>query len=217
MSRPDNYRIQVQQAKQRFLTYDQSVIIAKLKLSYDEDYLYLPMLSQLHRISRTTGDVERQTPAGWTDANSHGEVMTLLDLLCDSRPERFLSGRWKNMLSFGLMFHQNLLEGAKDPWAEKFQNDPEGFRRACLALGGTPLPQGDIAYAIELFDGLPIALQLWFGDDEFPPSLRLLWDENALMYIKYETMYFARGLLLKRLEERMQEGNASGPHSDVLA
>lgn len=145
--------------------------------------------------------MQRLTDKGWVDGNSFEEVMTLLDLICDSRENRYISGRWKNMQAFGLMFHQNLLEDAKDPWAEKFQNDPERLRRACLRLGGTPLPNGDVAYAVELFDGLCIAVQLWFGDEEFPPNLRFLWDENANMYIRYETMYFARHLLLQRLEE----------------
>ena len=62
---------------------------------------------------------------------------------------------------------------------------------------------GDLAYSVELFDGLSILVQLWFGDEEFPASVRYLWDENALMYIKYETMYFAKGLLLQEIEERM--------------
>ena len=167
MARTNNYLIQARQAKARFLTYDQSRLIAKLNLRSDGEYLYVPMLGQTYRISRTSGDMQRQTAGDWVDGNSYDEVMTLLDLLCDSR------------------------------------EDPEGFRKACLALGGTPLPNGDIAYAIELFDGLPIAVQLWFGDDEFPPNLRFLWDENALMYIKYETMYFAKGMLLSRIEEQM--------------
>ena len=47
-------------------------------------------------------------------------------------------------------------------------------------------------------------VQLWFGDEEFPASLRYLWDENALMYLKYETMYFARALLLRRIREKME-------------
>ena len=41
-------------------------------------------------------------------------------------------------------------------------------------------------------------LQLWFGDEEFPPNLRILWDENALLYLRYETMYFAVDALLRR-------------------
>jgi len=146
--------------------------------------------------------MERKTADGWQGANSHGEVMTLLDLLCDSSPRRQPSGTWKNMGDFGLLFHKNLLEG-RDPWADRFEADPEGFRNACEALNGTPFPTGDIAYVIELFDGLSIVVQLWFGDEEFPAGLRFLWDANALMYIKYETMYFARGIILQRIAENM--------------
>ena len=163
----------------------------------------MTFLSWPYRISRSTGDVEYFREGAWQDGNSYGEVMTLLDLVCDSREDRWLTLRWKNMRDFGLMFHQNLLENSKDPWAADFQNDPEGFARACLSLGGKELPYGDMAYAVELFDGLCICLQLWFGDEEFPPSLRILWDENALMYLKYETMYFAKGLLLNRIREEM--------------
>ena len=65
------------------------------------------------------------------------------------------------------------------------------------------MPQGDIAYAIELLDGLRIGVQLWFGDEEFPANLRLLWDENALRYIRYETTWFAAGVLRARLREIM--------------
>ena len=204
MARTNNYLIQAQQAKQRFLTYDSQALIRKLTLKADEDFLYVPMLCQTYRIRRATGDIDRFTGTAWVDANSYEEVMTLLDLVCDSREDRHLSGRWKNMSAFGLQFHQNLLEGTRDPWAEAFQADQEGFRRACIALGGKPLPNGDIAYAIELFDGLPVAIQLWLGDEEFPPSLRLKWDENAGMYIRYETMYFAKALLLDRIAEEMK-------------
>ena len=130
--------------------------------------------------------------------------MTILDLICDGRKDRFISGQWKNMTSFGLMFHKNLLEDARDPWAELFESQSEAFRRACCALKGLPFSKGDIAYAIELFDGLYILVQLWFGDEEFPPNLRFLWDENATMYIRYETMHYAKGLLLQRIREFMQ-------------
>ncbi|MGN0977614.1 MAG: DUF3786 domain-containing protein [Faecousia sp.] len=205
MARTNNYSLQAQQAKERFLTYDSQALIRKLKLKADEAYLYVPMLRQTYRIRRTTGDIDRFDGEAWVDANSYEEVMTLLDLVCDSREDRHLSGRWKDMSAFGLMFHQTLLEDTRDPWAEAFQADPEGFRRACIALHGTPLPNGDIAYAIELFDGLPVAIQLWLGDEEFPPNLRLKWDENATMYIRYETMYFAKALLLNRLTEEMKK------------
>ena len=204
MERTNNYSLQAAQAKRYFLTYDQDALIRKLGLEYDEEYLYPVLFSCRYRLSRKTGDLEREGNGVWQDANTHEEVMTLLDFVCDSREGRFVSGRWKNMADFGHAFHQSLLE-ERDPNAELFQSRQAAFRRACEALGGKPMPTGDIAYAIEVFDGLPVLVQLWFGDEEFPASLRFLWDENALMYLKYETMYYARNLLLRRLKENMEE------------
>lgn len=199
----DNYAVQARQAKDRFLTYDQKKLIRKLNLAHDGGYLYPVLLGQTYRLCRRTGDMERKMGDTWVSANSHAEVLTLLDLICDSAENRYVSGKWKNMSSFGLMFHQNLLEGKQDPWADRFERDPEGFRKACQTLGGIPFSTGDAAYILEVFDGLPLVIQLWFGDEEFPASLRFLWDENALMYIKYETMYYAKALLLERLAEQM--------------
>lgn len=204
MARVDNYALQASLARQRFLNYDQQALIRKLQLKHDEDYLYPTMLGEAYRIHRRTGDIQRQLRENWVDANSFAETLTLLDLVCDSREDRYLRFHWKNMNDFGLMFHTNLLEQAKDPWADSFEQEPEGFRRACEALGGIPFEKGDIAYILEVFDGLPLVIQLWFGDEEFPAGLRFLWDENALMYIKYETMHYAKGLLLQRLREYMQ-------------
>ncbi len=201
----DNYLVQARQAQERFLGYDQEALVGKLGIGFDEGYFYPAMLGMSYRLSRGTGELERREGDNWVSASTHAEVMTLLDLICDSREDRFLTGRWKNMSSFGLLFHQNLLEGQRDPWAELFQERQADFRRACLALQGKALAMGDICYAIELFDGLAIAVQLWLGDEEFPPNLRFLWDENALMYLKYETMYFAKGLLLERIRGLMDE------------
>ena len=203
MARTDNYRIQAQQAKNLFATYDQEKLIAKLNLKHDDTFLYPVMFSETYRIHRKTGDIDRSTENGWVDANSFGEVMVLLDLVCDSREDRFVAGKWKNMTDFGLMFHRSLTENKADPWADKFEANPEGFRKACEFFKGVPFPQGDIAYTLEVFDGLRLTLQLWFGDEDFPAGLRLLWDENALMYLKYETMHFAKGMLLAKIEERM--------------
>ena len=206
MARVNNYLIQAAQAKARFLTYDQDALIRKFRLEADDDYLYTKMLCKPYRIHRRTGDLEYRTEAGWQDGNSYDEVMTLLDLLCDSREDRRLAGRWKNMQSFGLMFHQNLLEDQRDPMAERIDRDPEGFRRACADLGAEPIPGGDMGFGVELFDGLRIGLLFWHGDEEFLPRLRYLWDENANQYIRYETMYFAVGLLKQRLLEQMEQG-----------
>ena len=203
MKTVDNYRLQVEGAKKYFLTYDQQKLIEKLKLKVDEDYLYTQMLCKPYRIHRCTGDVERLNDH-WTQTNAHGEVMTLLDLVCDSRENRYLACRWQNMAGFSAVNYRSLLEDQSDPFAQAVQDDPAAFRRACEALNGAPGPGGDISYALPFFDGLPIAVQFWEGDDEFPPRVRWLWDENALMYLKYETMWFALGLVKSRIREEMK-------------
>ena len=70
-------------------------------------------------------------------------------------------------------------------------------------MGGEKVPGGDISYALELVDGLRILVQLWHGDEEFPPRVCCLWDENTTRYIRYETTWYAMGLLLTRLWENM--------------
>lgn len=195
MERRDNYALQTQSAKNRFITYDQAALIRKLHLKSDPDFLYTSLFSVPYRVNRQTGDMQRLSAGVWEAADSFSEVMTLLDLLCDSKADRSLAGRFKSMQSFGLMFHQNMLESAKDPHALWVNEHPDAFSAGCLALAGKPFPGCDLGYEIEVFDGLPIAVQFWYGDDEFAPRLRYLWDENALQYIRYETMYYAVSLL----------------------
>ena len=203
MERRDNYAMQAEKAKESFLHYDQEALIRKFRLRADENYLYPVMLSDTYRLSRTTGDLSRYAGDTWVDANTHGEVMTLLDLLCDSREDRFLTGSWKSMQAFGNQIHRNLLERPRDLTAERFAQNMDRFERACRSLGGMPVPMGDMGFAIELFDGLKIAVALWREDEDFPAALRYYWDENALMYIRYETMYYAVDLLRSRLKGSM--------------
>ena len=201
MVRTNNYLIQAQQAKERFLTYNQEKLIEKFNLKFDGQYIYVNLLCKQYRLARTTGDLQKQSESGWCDANTYEEVMTLLDLLCDSRDDRRISGQWQNMQSFGLQFHQNLLEEARDPFAEKIDADPNWLHRAAAALQAEKIPGGDFGYAFHLFDGLKIGVLFWHGDEEFAPRVRYLWDANAKQYIRYETMYFATTLLRRRIKE----------------
>ena len=197
----DNYKLQAEQARGTFLTYDHDALARKLRLVVSGQWLHTSLFSQPYRISRETAAIEKWEDR-WVPGDSFEETMTLLDLLCDSREGRFVSGKFKSMADFGLMFHQNLLEA--DPWAQRFQDRFPAFCRACEALGAETFPKGDGAYVFRVFEDLPVAVQLWLGDEEFPPNLRFLWDENALMYLKYETMYFAKGLLLRKIRKAME-------------
>ena len=206
--RVNNYEIQVMQAKRRFLTYDQQELICRCNLRFDDDYFYITFLTEPYRIHRLTGDMERRHGGSWIDGNSFNEVMTVLDWLCDSRPDRYITGRWINVVTHGYYFHGSLQEDASNPHARLFDQNPEAFRAACQALKGEKLPGADIGYAIELLDGLRVYVQLWHGDDEFPPHLRCLWDENTNRYLRYETTWYTTGLLMERIKENMKKDEA---------
>lgn len=203
MERRDNYAITAARVRQLFAEYDQQALARKVGAKLDGEYFYVDFLSERYRIHRLTGDISRFHGDAWVEANSFGEVLTLMDLICDSREDRHPTGNWRNMRDFGHGFHQQLLE-QRDPWAERFQEQPEMFAKACEALGGEKYPLGDVAYALPVFGDLRVLIQLWFGDEEFPAKLRYLWDENALQYLKYETMFYAVPLVLKRIQEQME-------------
>ena len=63
---------------------------------------------------------------------------------------------------------------------------------------------GDEAYAVEVMDGLEIGIFFWHADDEFPAQIRFFWDENATMYIKYETMHYTLGYLRQLLKSYIE-------------
>ena len=199
----DNYALQVMDAKKRFLTYDQQELIHRCSLEYDENYFYIRLLSEPLRICRKTGDMERKQGENWVDANSFGEVMTVLDWLCDSRPDRSVSGNWVNVITAGPGFHRGFQDNQDDPAARRISEQPETFRNACEALGGVKMPGADIGYKIEFVDKLCVFVQFWYGDEEFAPRLRCLWDQNVLQYMRYETTFYAVGLLMKRIRENM--------------
>ncbi len=198
----NNYSLQAAAARARFLTYDQEALIQKHRLEADPQYLYSCMLGRSYRIHRKSGSIECREQSTWVDANTFEQTLTLLDLLCDSRPDRHICRREKAQASFGQMFHRNLAEVPSEE-AFLFDREPEGLKKACLRLGGTPCPGGDISFRFPFFEELCMTLRFWHSDEEFPPQLRWYWDENALAYLRYETMYYADRLLLNRITEEM--------------
>ena len=195
----DNYAITTARAAQLFLGYDSAAMAEKFALPLDEAYLYITFVAAPYRVSRRTGLVERlggdaPVPAGFN------ESLTIYDVLCDSKPGCRLSGRYCRVNSLpGVAQTAGLGNDLFDSYAGRFDRDPAALARACEALGGTELPGADVGYALPLFPFLPVQLRFWRSDEEFPPSLQLLWDEYALQFMRYETTYYAAGHLFDRL------------------
>jgi len=203
----DNYAIQAEYAKGLFLKYDQEEIIRKLSLRADEDYLYLPFLDYEYRIHRKTASVEKRIGEGaFADGNSFNEVLTVFDVLCYSKAGAQLAGEWVTLASIGRNIHSsNTGRDFFSASAKRLEPYEDRLDAAFERLGGRKMPVGEPGYVIFAFPVLPVYVQYWRGDEEFPPQLRFLFDANAAEIIHYETMYYLIGFLVQRLLELLDE------------
>ncbi len=182
-----------------FCKYDQQSMIRKFRLRNDEKYLYIGFLGECYRICRSTGRVEREQDGQHGDYNVS---MSIFDLLCCSRDEPRLSGRFCTVNSLPRTVKGTTLgDSMFRKYAALFDRHPRALEKALLKLGGVPDPIGDIACKLYPFDCLPILFRFWHADEDFPASVTILWDENTLDFLHYETTYYVVGHLMRRLEE----------------
>lgn len=208
-----NYHYTLEQAQQLFLCYDQSAIIKKLRLDHDDAYLYVPLLGQTYRIERKTGRMEWLDYEGLPHPADFNDGMSIYDILCYSKPDARLSGQFALISNITNTFHSSGLGSTFfQSYAPYFAENAALLEKACIALGGVKDPLGDVSYRLDVFPFLPILVRSWAADEDFPPSLQLLWDTNTLQFLHYETTYYLAEHLLDRLKALMEELSA-GPET----
>ena len=204
-----NYEITKRRVQAEFHTHDLAPVLRKFPLRTDEKYVYLTFLSEPFRIDRASGRVERSRDGFVTCREADfSQTLSIFDLLIDSKPDCSPAGTYCRINSLpGVVKTASApAEDAVFPaQAQRMQDDPAAFRRACEALRGEPFGIGDLSYQIPIFENLCAVVQFWFADEEFPPQLRILWDSHMLQYVRYETVWYIRGCLLDRISEQMQE------------
>lgn len=199
-----NYDLQVDIGKKIFLDYDQEMLIRRFGLAADEAWIYLTYMNTPCRICRKTGRIEEAlTENIWSECRSFNTVMTIYDLLCYPKEKTApgLSGSWCPVSKFAVMGGPDAL-GFSKKYAALFQDHLPELSKACAALGGIlqkKLAGADITCLIPVTPYFPVLLQFWEGDEEFPPKLMLLWDENSMSFLHFETTYYLQGDLLERL------------------
>ena len=94
--------------------------------------------------------------------------------------------------------HQNF-RAALDAAARTFDGHLAKLHRACQALDGRPLKQGDAGYEILAFDCMPLQFVFWDGDDEFPAQGNILFDVSATDFIHGESVVTIAAIGLERI------------------
>ena len=188
--------------------HDLSAAARKFGLPEDEDGVYLTFVGRNYRIGKTDGSI-RCSDDGFAASPEAGfdETLAICDLLLDSAPDCAPTGVYCRLGSLPAMTRTASAptdDGLTDGPAAMIQTDPERFCSACERLGGERFGQGDLSYRVPIFQKLCAQLQFWFRDEEYPPQLNILWDSGISRYVRYETAWYIRSHLLRRLREEME-------------
>ena len=185
----------------RFLEKDQAKLIRQFQLEADERHIYIFYCGQRYAVDRENGTIalcdapEAEIP--------FGPLMSIYHLFCYSKPDAGNSGSFvpfrqvKGASPFAPAFERTVAEELAKP----FDGHLEALRRACEALKGEPVRQGDAGYILRAFDCMPVMMVFWDGDDEFPAQANLLFDANITDFTHEETVCCVAGDLMRRLRE----------------
>lgn len=193
----NNYDVMLADAQRRFTGYDMDALARKSGVSKEDGFLCTSFLGQPAQVEKATGQV-------WVAGlpGDFGQTLSVLDWLCDRKEDAVAAEEFCPVSSLpGVYVSGSGLNMAMPRVAEKIHQDPRWFSSVIEKLGGKREPLGDIGCRLPLFPDLPMCLKFYFGDEEFPPSLTLLWDKNILRFVRYETVYYIAGCLQKLLLE----------------
>jgi hypothetical protein len=96
-----------------------------------------------------------------------------------------LSGEWIAFKEIpdGMFYAQAFQGYSGNELAKVFQNDLDAFIHANEKIGGKPESLGDAAFSYRILPFVPMLVVCWLGDEDFPPSYRILFDSNAHHYL----------------------------------
>ncbi len=113
-----------------------------------------------------------------------------------------VAGRWISFreLPDGGFYHQAFQGYTGHEIAKLFGNDLVAFERAARLLAGRRVDGvGDAAFAFQALPRVPLVAAYWLGDEDFPPSARILFDESAGHHLPTDACAMLGSTLTRRL------------------
>ena len=111
------------------------------------------------------------------------------------------AGRWISFSELpGGGFYAQAFQGySGNELARAFGDDTVALQRAALAAGGTPESFADLAFSFPLLPRLSLLAAYWQGDEDFPASMRILFDAAAEHHLPLDVCAIAGGMLTRRI------------------
>ena len=149
---------------------------------YNLRYLILPEKRKIHRIGRNDRMTEETLPPFFFLM-----VLVYLTSAKDIRPTH----TWvtEKDLPGGSTFFRGPHHLPVEELVTLYGGDPGAFMEAGQRLGGSEVFYGDKAFALEVFPKIPLAYLLWKGDEEFPPTVHLLFDSTIQSHLSLDIIW----------------------------
>lgn len=184
-NRQSNYDQVIENWRLKFLEMDQEELIRKFQLEADEEFLYIIYFSKRFRINRKNGFITEDGKSPGFDT-----VMNIYNTFYYSAAHPVASGNLvafrqvKRVYPFEAAYRRTIIFRLQELFAGK----TEELRKACEALGGTLLPQGDVGYVLPVFPFLNIAVLFWDKDEEFEAQANMLFDSEITEFMHEENV-----------------------------
>lgn len=134
------------------------------------------------------------------DRLSDFQVALLLYYLLTA-DDSLLSGKWISFadLPDGRMYNAAFQGYSGDEVVKAFGFDLDEFRSACLKAGGEPIEIGNASFVFQALPRVPLMLTYWLGDEEFPSSCKVLFDESASHYVPIDACAILGSMLTRKV------------------
>ncbi len=115
-----------------------------------------------------------------------------------------LTGRWAAYKDIpgGLLYAGVFARRVTEPLQRKFGKSARSFKETGIRSGGASVEIGDASFILHAFPRVPLQYVLWEGDEEFPPSVQLLFDASIDHYLTLEDMVVLGQVTAGRLINR---------------
>jgi hypothetical protein len=111
------------------------------------------------------------------------------------------SSRWISFsqLPDGRFYNQAFQGYTGHRLAQAFQSDEELFSQVARQQGGELFSHGDLAYAFQAFPNVALLVVYWAGDEDFPSSFQVLFDESAPHHLPTDACAILGSMLTGKL------------------
>ena len=115
-----------------------------------------------------------------------------------------LTGKWVAYKDIpgGLLYAGVFARRVTEPLQRKFGRSAKLFQEVGTKSGGEPVDIGDASFILKAFPYVPLQYVLWGADDEFPPSVQLLFDSSVDHYLPLEDIVVLGQVITGRLINR---------------